>query len=48
MQSSSQQKPYFYVKKLDEKAHIPKKGSEKAAGYDLHALGDTVVLAQGK
>jgi dUTP pyrophosphatase len=33
------------VKKLHENAVVPSRGSEGAAGYDLSALHDTVVLA---
>lgn len=38
----------LYVKKLVEKAIIPKKGSLKAAGYDLYSAEDTLVPAKGK
>ena len=40
--------PILQIKKLAEKALLPKKGSEFAAGYDLHALTATVVPARGK
>ena len=33
------------VKKLSEKARLPVLGSKNAAGYDIHALEDTVVPA---
>ena len=48
MQSSSEFKPKFFVKKLDENALLPSKGSEKSAGYDLHSLKNSVVPAHGK
>lgn len=38
----------IYVKRLIEKAIIPKKGSLKAAGYDLFSAEDTIVPAKGK
>lgn len=36
------------VKRLSEKAILPKKGSELAAGYDLYSSEDTVVPARGR
>ncbi|PNH08547.1 Deoxyuridine 5'-triphosphate nucleotidohydrolase [Tetrabaena socialis] len=36
------------VKKLSEKASMPKRGSSGAAGYDLASAEDTVVPARGK
>lgn len=36
------------VKKLIEKAILPKKGSLRAAGYDLFSSEDTIVPAKGK
>ncbi|CAD8189097.1 unnamed protein product [Paramecium octaurelia] len=38
----------IYVKRLVEKAILPKKGSLKAAGYDLFSAEDSVVPAKGK
>ena len=40
--------PILQIKKLAEKALLPKKGSEYAAGYDIYALTGTVVPARGK
>ena len=40
--------PVLQVKKLVEKAILPVKGSQYAAGYDLHALEGGVVPARGK
>ncbi|KAG2498193.1 hypothetical protein HYH03_003947 [Edaphochlamys debaryana] len=36
------------VKKLSDKATLPKRGSAGAAGYDLSSAEDTVVPARGK
>lgn len=36
------------VKKLSESAKLPTRGSSKAAGYDLYAAKDTIVLARNK
>lgn len=44
----SQYKAPFFIKKLDPSAFLPKKGSEKAAGYDICSLHDCVVPARGK
>ena len=33
------------IKKLDEKAVIPKRGSASAAGYDIYSIEDTVLKA---
>ena len=38
----------LFVKKLSEKAILPKKGSERAAGYDIFSVEETVVPAKGK
>lgn len=38
----------FFIKKLDINAFIPKKGSAKAAGYDICSLIECVVPAHGK
>ena len=40
--------PKLQIKKLVANALIPKQGSAFAAGFDLHALVDTVVPAHGK
>ena len=36
--------PVIKFKKLDEKAELPKRGSESAAGYDLHAVLDDDII----
>jgi len=36
------------VKKLNPNAYLPAKGSERAAGYDLCSVEETVVPAHGK
>ena len=36
--------PVIKFKKLDEKAELPKRGSEFAAGYDLHAVLDDDII----
>uniref|UniRef100_A0A7S1X4P8 Deoxyuridine 5'-triphosphate nucleotidohydrolase n=1 Tax=Tetraselmis chuii TaxID=63592 RepID=A0A7S1X4P8_9CHLO len=36
------------VKKLSDKAQLPKRGSDKAAGYDMYSAVDEVVPARGK
>lgn len=39
----------IFVKKLDEKAKLPTRGSEAAAGYDLYAcLDEAVVIKPGE
>ena len=38
----------FYIKRINQAAILPTKGSQKAAGYDLHSNGDYVVPAKGK
>ena len=40
--------PMLQVKKLVEKAILPSKGSQYAAGYDLHAIHEGKVPARGK
>jgi len=40
--------PKLRVKKLNEKAMLPTKGSEHAAGYDLYSIEDIVVPARQK
>ena len=40
--------PALLIKKLSDKARLPKRGSAFAAGYDLYAARDTVVPARGK
>jgi len=42
------QKLPLFVKKLSEKAILPKKGSEKAAGYDLCSTDDHIIPGKGK
>ncbi|RZF49147.1 hypothetical protein LSTR_LSTR008433 [Laodelphax striatellus] len=41
-------KTLLYIKKLTENAFTPKKGSARAAGYDLMSAYDCIVPAQGK
>lgn len=48
MISRTTQKLPLYVKKLNDKAMIPVKGSERAAGYDIFSPDDYVVPAKGK
>lgn len=38
----------LFVKRLSEKAILPKKGSEKAAGYDICSIEDKIVPSKGK
>ena len=38
----------LFIKKLNEKAIIPKKGTALAAGYDLYAFTPIVVPSKGK
>lgn len=38
----------FFIKKLNPEAVLPKKGSLKAAGYDICSIEDVVIPAQGK
>ena len=38
----------LFIKKLNENAIIPTKGSIKSAGYDLYSIVDTIVLARDK
>ena len=40
--------PKLKIKKLHDKAFVPAKGSEQAAGYDLFASEEIVVPAKGK
>ena len=40
--------PKLRIKKLIPEAHLPVKGSEHAAGYDLLAAAPTVIPARGK
>ena len=40
--------PPLLIKKLSDKARLPTRGSEFAAGYDIYAAKDTVVPARGK
>lgn len=38
----------LYVKKLVEKAIVPKKGSVGAAGYDIYSAEELIVPSKGK
>lgn len=39
----------IFVKKLNEKAKLPTRGSEEAAGYDLYAcLDETIIIKPGE
>ena len=40
--------PTLQIKKVSEKALMPKQGSEFAAGFDLHAMENVMVPARGK
>ncbi|CAG8567494.1 6878_t:CDS:2 [Paraglomus brasilianum] len=40
--------PALLVKKLSEKARLPKRGSSQAAGYDLYSSTNTIIPAHGK
>ena len=40
--------PKLRIKKLNDQAFLPVKGSDQAAGYDLFAIEDTTVPARGK
>ena len=40
--------PALLIKKLSEKARLPTRGSEFAAGYDIYASKETVIPARGK
>ena len=44
----SSELPKLKVKKMEKSAKLPNKGSANAAGYDLHALLDSNVPANGK
>ena len=46
--SMSYMKAPFFIKKLNKNAYLPKKGSEKAAGYDICSLEECIVPANGK
>lgn len=46
--TSLDQSPPLLIKKLSDKARLPTRGSEFAAGYDLYASKDIVIPAQGK
>ena len=43
-----EQSPALLIKKLSDKAKLPTRGSEFAAGYDLYAAKETVIPARGK
>ena len=38
----------LYVKKIVERAILPKKGSTNAAGYDLFSVEDYLIPSKGK
>jgi hypothetical protein len=40
--------PALLIKKLSEKARLPTRGSEFAAGYDIYASKEMVIPARGK
>ena len=40
--------PKLRIKKLVDTAHLPVKGSEHAAGYDLMSIADLAIPARGK
>jgi dUTP pyrophosphatase len=42
------QAPALLIKKLSDKAKLPTRGSEFAAGYDIYASKETVIPARGK
>ncbi|CZT47946.1 probable dUTP pyrophosphatase [Rhynchosporium secalis] len=42
------EQPPLLIKKLSDKARLPTRGSEFAAGYDIYAAKDTVVPSRGK
>lgn len=44
----SQAQAQLKVKLLSEHATLPTRGSQRAAGYDLHSAQDTVVPSRGK
>jgi dUTP pyrophosphatase len=46
--SKMDQAPPLLIKKLSEHGRAPTRGSEFAAGYDLYAARDTVILSRGK
>lgn len=46
--SIQQPLPPLLVKKLVDSARAPTRGSAFAAGYDLYAAKETVILAKGK
>ncbi|KAL1883112.1 hypothetical protein VTK73DRAFT_9479 [Phialemonium thermophilum] len=43
-----EQQPPLLIKKLSEKARLPTRGSEFAAGYDIYASADITIPARGK
>jgi dUTP pyrophosphatase len=43
-----EQAPALLIKKLSDKAKLPTRGSEFAAGYDIYAAKETVIPARGK
>ena len=48
MESAHNFFPKLKIKKLNDKAHLPVKGSEHAAGYDLMSTEEVAVPAKGK
>ncbi|PLB41465.1 deoxyuridine 5'-triphosphate nucleotidohydrolase [Aspergillus candidus] len=46
--STSQAPPPLLVKKLNDKARAPTRGSAFAAGYDVYSAKETVIPAKGK
>jgi dUTP pyrophosphatase len=47
-QKHNMTQPQLFVKKLSENAFIPTRGSEFAAGYDLYAAYDSVIVGREK
>ncbi|KAI3659793.1 hypothetical protein MP638_002750 [Amoeboaphelidium occidentale] len=48
MPSLTTEMPPLKVKRLSEDAQLPKRGSSKAAGYDLFSAKEMIIPAQGK
>lgn len=40
--------PRLYVRRLSDRATVPSKGTDGAAGYDLYSAVDAVIPAKGK
>jgi len=47
MQKVSAKLPFF-IKRINEMAILPVKGSERAAGFDLFSCSENIVPARGK